>query len=165
MPPSRPISTTYFPRRPSRYYNPEQPSPGSLNPRPCCMPASGFSATYCLAPSPMWLASIRRTLKLFRADFLEQLVAQQSRRESLTARLIRLWLPIKRSVRNFRRASFPARLHKRILQPVFIRSQSQRCPTENFTRHTSWSGVRSEEHTSELQSLRHLVCRLLLEKK
>src|ERR1039458_896632 len=26
------------------------------------------------------------------------------------------------------------------------------------------SGSRSEEHTSELQSLRHLVCRLLLEK-
>src|ERR1035438_10697151 len=26
------------------------------------------------------------------------------------------------------------------------------------------SAVRSEEHTSELQSLRHLVCRLLLEK-
>src|SRR5258705_2858722 len=27
------------------------------------------------------------------------------------------------------------------------------------------AGPRSEEHTSELQSLRHLVCRLLLEKK
>src|SRR5205814_10392925 len=27
------------------------------------------------------------------------------------------------------------------------------------------SQTRSEEHTSELQSLRHLVCRLLLEKK
>src|SRR5258705_1085774 len=27
------------------------------------------------------------------------------------------------------------------------------------------NGSRSEEHTSELQSLRHLVCRLLLEKK
>src|SRR5262245_62839411 len=27
------------------------------------------------------------------------------------------------------------------------------------------TGERSEEHTSELQSLRHLVCRLLLEKK
>src|ERR1039458_10580460 len=27
------------------------------------------------------------------------------------------------------------------------------------------TGTRSEEHTSELQSLRHLVCRLLLEKK
>src|SRR5258705_2798025 len=26
-------------------------------------------------------------------------------------------------------------------------------------------GLRSEEHTSELQSLRHIVCRLLLEKK
>src|SRR5947199_7053104 len=32
--------------------------------------------------------------------------------------------------------------------------------------HRSWFGRRrSEEHTSELQSLRHLVCRLLLEKK
>src|SRR5436853_4083616 len=29
----------------------------------------------------------------------------------------------------------------------------------------SHEGERSEEHTSELQSLRHLVCRLLLEKK
>src|SRR5258705_4603015 len=28
-----------------------------------------------------------------------------------------------------------------------------------------WKQERSEEHTSELQSLRHLVCRLLLEKK
>src|SRR5205814_10038448 len=27
------------------------------------------------------------------------------------------------------------------------------------------NALRSEEHTSELQSLRHLVCRLLLEKK
>src|SRR5262245_59264023 len=29
----------------------------------------------------------------------------------------------------------------------------------------SGTNIRSEEHTSELQSLRHLVCRLLLEKK
>src|ERR1035438_10676716 len=29
----------------------------------------------------------------------------------------------------------------------------------------NWIVYRSEEHTSELQSLRHLVCRLLLEKK
>src|SRR5471030_3402285 len=29
----------------------------------------------------------------------------------------------------------------------------------------SLGDLRSEEHTSELQSLRHLVCRLLLEKK
>src|SRR5262245_64273633 len=36
------------------------------------------------------------------------------------------------------------------------------------TRRTPPEGrrsMRSEEHTSELQSLRHLVCRLLLEKK
>src|ERR1039458_277071 len=32
-------------------------------------------------------------------------------------------------------------------------------------RRMSPSSHRSEEHTSELQSLRHLVCRLLLEKK
>src|SRR2546425_6923024 len=30
---------------------------------------------------------------------------------------------------------------------------------------TASSGMRSEEHTSELQSLAYLVCRLLLEKK
>src|SRR5262245_64233027 len=33
-----------------------------------------------------------------------------------------------------------------------------------FGLSSRWAG-RSEEHTSELQSLRHLVCRLLLEKK
>src|SRR5205814_8595294 len=32
-------------------------------------------------------------------------------------------------------------------------------------RHVDIEQDRSEEHTSELQSLRHLVCRLLLEKK
>src|SRR5262245_65116702 len=35
--------------------------------------------------------------------------------------------------------------------------------TELFT--VAHIGSRSEEHTSELQSLRHLVCRLLLDKK
>src|SRR5687768_18198158 len=36
----------------------------------------------------------------------------------------------------------------------------------NWLRHGRWSiGNRSEEHTSELQSRLHLVCRLLLEKK
>src|SRR5258708_9759892 len=34
----------------------------------------------------------------------------------------------------------------------------------NKTTH-QWLGQRSEEHTSELQSPDHLVCRLLLEKK
>src|SRR5471030_3423578 len=42
------------------------------------------------------------------------------------------------------------------LPPVFPGSAS---------RHPARPKIRSEEHTSELQSLRHLVCRLLLEKK
>src|SRR5215472_12900654 len=40
--------------------------------------------------------------------------------------------------------------------------QASRLPTPMVTKRGS---PRSEEHTSELQSLRHLVCRLLLAKK
>src|SRR2546422_4996263 len=41
-----------------------------------------------------------------------------------------------------------------------------RAPTPAATRPGSrWGKGRSEEHTSELQSRLHLVCRLLLEKK
>src|SRR5262245_62646423 len=36
---------------------------------------------------------------------------------------------------------------------------------ENHAGHEEREEPRSEEHTSELQSLRHLVCRLLLEEK
>src|SRR5262245_56190113 len=39
------------------------------------------------------------------------------------------------------------------------------CDTALFTTDEGSIYIRSEEHTSELQSLRHLVCRLLLEKK
>src|SRR5262245_64606784 len=45
------------------------------------------------------------------------------------------------------------------------RSVSTASLTMSFTPLTWSSRTRSEEHTSELQSLRHLVCRLLLEKK
>src|SRR5205814_3553216 len=38
-------------------------------------------------------------------------------------------------------------------------------PFKLQTTYAVRKGSRSEEHTSELQSLRHLVCRLLLEKK
>src|SRR5258708_24829205 len=38
-------------------------------------------------------------------------------------------------------------------------------PIEQIARITSGTVIRSEEHTSELQSPDHLVCRLLLEKK
>src|SRR5437899_10203934 len=46
---------------------------------------------------------------------------------------------------------------RRVQQLTRIQLRSQMPLTE--------SARRSEEHTSELQSLRHLVCRLLLEKK
>src|SRR5215208_8542628 len=38
-------------------------------------------------------------------------------------------------------------------------------PAATCRRWHRWLGARSEEHTSELQSRGHLVCRLLLEKK
>src|SRR5437899_7417032 len=38
-------------------------------------------------------------------------------------------------------------------------------PPRRIATSTAAARLRSEEHTSELQSLRHLVCRLLLEKK
>src|SRR5258705_9965057 len=38
-------------------------------------------------------------------------------------------------------------------------------PRDVFGPDYAFLAKRSEEHTSELQSLRHLVCRLLLEKK
>src|SRR5262245_63939436 len=43
------------------------------------------------------------------------------------------------------------------------RPQTPRCSSR--CSQTKIARRRSEEHTSELQSLRHLVCRLLLEKK
>src|SRR5205809_2411593 len=39
------------------------------------------------------------------------------------------------------------------------------CPQHPFPYRAASRGDRSEEHTSELQSRLHLVCRLLLEKK
>src|SRR5262245_65604438 len=54
--------------------------------------------------------------------------------------------------------------------PIFnqqpVRTDVQQPSADRLTAvHSLNSDDRSEEHTSELQSLRHLVCRLLLEKK
>src|ERR1039458_10702181 len=51
---------------------------------------------------------------------------------------------------------------------VYTRVRSYTAPgtaTTQTSGTAAANGSRSEEHTSELQSLRHLVCRLLLEKK
>src|SRR5436853_2263627 len=48
---------------------------------------------------------------------------------------------------------------------LFRSGRRPRSPTWCRSRSRASRPARSEEHTSELQSLRHLVCRLLLEKK
>src|SRR5437899_6506934 len=78
----------------------------------------------------------------------------------------------------FRSHEFPFGIVK--LVPAFHGGRVEGDPTGRYTTnpagvvvtlggktvyHTGDTGLRSEEHTSELQSLRHLVCRLLLEKK
>src|SRR5205814_8184856 len=68
-----------------------------------------------------------------------------------------------RDAANPRLRSSPIAQRLRILQREDFRLHivlpNHRAQTDaNFS-------IRSEEHTSELQSLRHLVCRLLLEKK
>src|ERR1039458_2041833 len=49
--------------------------------------------------------------------------------------------------------------------PVLVPGEFPTEPEPNGELLMYPKGDRSEEHTSELQSLRHLVCRLLLEKK
>src|SRR5688572_31504944 len=58
--------------------------------------------------------------------------------------------------RRARRARHPTALHRAV--PLGHRDTSRSAPS-------SRTGLRSEEHTSELQSQSNLVCRLLLEKK
>src|SRR3989442_8316995 len=50
-------------------------------------------------------------------------------------------------------------------EPVSIRDVADALAVAALVVHRVASAFRSEEHTSELQSRPHLVCRLLLEKK
>src|SRR5205814_10077352 len=60
-------------------------------------------------------------------------------------------------------------LRPHLPEPHAHRGRSRLDLRQRLRRHGAGAGRgelrRSEEHTSELQSLRHLVCRLLLEKK
>src|SRR3712207_8287315 len=62
------------------------------------------------------------------------------------------WWFTLRSYRDLNRAKF-----------AVINAMEERLPARIFTQ--EWMQLRSEEHTSELQSRQYLVCRLLLEKK
>src|SRR2546427_6018438 len=57
----------------------------------------------------------------------------------------------------------PFRSRFRLPQRESVMSQPSRGPVSSFP--VSVASMRSEEHTSELQSQSNLVCRLLLEKK
>src|SRR2546422_8464695 len=60
----------------------------------------------------------------------------------------------------------PRRLSLTILLDVFlVSSLAAQSALNALPGSTRSAGLRSEEHTSELQSRLHLVCRLLLEKK
>src|SRR5438045_6776929 len=67
-----------------------------------------------------------------------------------------------RSQESFRSVFFGASAAL-VNEEAFSRTNSVRFSIAS--RSSSAPSRRSEEHTSELQSLRHLVCRLLLEKK
>src|SRR5262245_59407176 len=69
-----------------------------------------------------------------------------------------------REQQRHRRLCAVARLHAR-REPARPRRRRQLARWRLLELPECPSGQRSEEHTSELQSLRHLVCRLLLEKK
>src|SRR5687767_15559034 len=59
---------------------------------------------------------------------------------------------------------------EKVFEPEYLKTEAMQISIfmSPVNVHANWypvDGVRSEEHTSELQSLAYLVCRLLLEKK
>src|ERR1039458_6649852 len=70
--------------------------------------------------------------------------------------------------RSFYNAHKLAKLHKKIMYTVVLTEGALDALAVERAGYRfalgTFGSVRSEEHTSELQSLRHLVCRLLLEK-
>src|SRR5205814_4841963 len=68
---------------------------------------------------------------------------------------------IDRSVRPL----FPEGFKNEVQVFVYVLSADQENDADVLGLTAASAALRSEEHTSELQSLRHLVCRLLLEKK
>src|SRR5439155_13065392 len=75
---------------------------------------------------------------------------------TLLALVIQAWLPL-----HFTRAAL---LDLPLLVVIYL-GLSRRNPSTGLLLGTAVGLMRSEEHTSELQSRGHLVCRLLLEKK
>src|SRR3712207_7302337 len=60
---------------------------------------------------------------------------------------------------------FDARRERELMMPTTQDGASRQKPSQNKDDFGLTKQLRSEEHTSELQSRQYLVCRLLLEKK
>src|SRR2546429_7350546 len=69
------------------------------------------------------------------------------------------------SSRSFCVILWPATVWTVLSPPPVLRTAATIAPAATATTSTDATTIRSEEHTSELQSRLHLVCRLLLEKE
>src|SRR5204863_3830290 len=124
-----------------------RPASTSTKAMVAALSASGSAAnTDSMAPGP---TSFSRAI----AFWVAALLGSFDDRISVTSRSARKF--VKKLIQPFRRT--PLRTH-----PARLRDQTMRgCRGSVRSRRRA----RSEEHTSELQSRRDLVCRLLLEKK
>src|SRR5687767_3017999 len=97
-------------------------------------------------------------------------LSSKSSRSSVAACSIRRTLVAMENLSESRESSSdtsrPSRSESTASPNSASRSQSRRSSRPlRYQSRNAWGAPRSEEHTSELQSLAYLVCRLLLEKK
>src|SRR5262245_63987504 len=106
----------------------------------------------------------RQVLALLAVQSGRRLIEQHDRRfERQRSREADELLQSERQVAN-RRVAVPFELHN-VDDPLDGFAMHDFGSPDAWQKQHLSQRVRSEEHTSELQSLRHLVCRLLLEKK
>src|SRR5690349_24091610 len=94
-------------------------------------------------------------------------MTSQSKAGSLRTPVSTILTPLERSHVDAAAQGLCEPLHRESLDEVLsdLREQKADLVLISVARYGSQSFGRSEEHTSELQSRRELVCRLLLEKK
>src|SRR5437879_9424975 len=89
----------------------------------------------------------------------QRVVLDALQRDAVIGQHMRVVLEVLADLRMARRLQPWAQLLEHALQPELLRRPRV------AVRERDVAGLRSEEHTSELQSPMYLVCRLLLEKK
>src|SRR3989441_4603238 len=93
--------------------------------------------------------------------------AEDGIRDKLVTGVQTCALPISSAPRARRKRAWVVRPRQRAprASAARLRAVKSRCAVRSCSPGRSRKSSRSEEHTSELQSLAYLVCRLLLEKK